>query len=347
MKRLRLSTVAAGLLAGLLLGILAQPVLVRAAKLSDRSIAIDDPKPGAVTTHTFRFDIETAGSLGSIVLEYCHNDPLFENPCLPPAGLDVSTGALVAQSGQTGFTIHASSTANKLILTRTAAPAAPGSVQYAFTGITNPSSNNTTNYVRLSTHASTDGSGARIDEGGVAFRILSGISTDAYVPPYLLFCVGITVELDCAAATGNYLDLGELSTGLPKAGTSQYSGATNDESGYAVSIFASTLTSGNQIIPALPVPVVSQPGTSQFGINVRANTDPPVGQDPVGSGSAIAAVDYGTPDLFVYRSGDTLSSAVLPSEYNRFTVSYIVNIAADQAPGIYSSTFTYIATATF
>lgn len=319
----------------------------QAANLANRSVKIDDPKPSAVTSHTISFDYASSDPVGSLVFEYCSNDPLHDSPCTAPAGLDLSGATLSNQTGETGFSIHPSSTANRLVLTRTPAGITNFSSQYVLSGVVNPSSNNSANYVRLGTHASIDGTGARQDEGGLAFRILTGISTEAYVPPFLLFCTGITVDLDCATANGSYLDLGELSANAPRAGTSQYAGATNDESGYIVNLFGTTMTSGNQVIAALTTPTFSQPGTSQFGLNVRANTNPDVGQDPVGGGSLTGSSDYNTSNLFKFVSGDILSSTPFPSDYNRFTVSYLVNISPNQAPGIYAATFTYLATATF
>jgi hypothetical protein len=123
--------------------------------------------------------------------------------------------------------------------------------------------------------------------------------------------------------------------------------ATNDITGYVVFVLGPTLTSGSNIIPALPSPAASFPGTGQFGINLRANLIPPVGQDPVGIGTGVPAANYNIPNRFTYNDGDSITTSTLPSDYNRMTVSYLVNVPKKQPAGIYSSTFTYVATVEF
>jgi hypothetical protein len=107
------------------------------------------------------------------------------------------------------------------------------------------------------------------------------------------------------------------------------------------------MTSGNNIIPSLPLPTASLPGTGQFGINLRANLIPTVGQDPVGLGTGSPSANYDIPNRYTFNDGDNISSSALTSDYNRMTVSYLVNVPKGQAPGIYSTTMTYVATVQF
>jgi hypothetical protein len=320
---------------------------VRAADLTQRSVLLGTSVPSAVTTHQFSFNIATASVLGSIQFQYCANSPLFTEPCVAPAGLSLSAASIINQSGATGFSIHPNSTVNNLILTRVPAGALPQPVGYTFDSVTNPSTPNTVFFVRISTYATDDASGAITDKGSLAFSTAGGLGTQAYVPPFLEFCVGVTVAPDCSSTSGSSIDLGELSTTFPKTATSQFAGATNDPGGFSASIMGTTMTSGNNTIPAMAAPTASVPGTSQFGINLRANASPTVGQDPTGVGTSVPNGQYANPNQFAFVSGSQLSASPLPTEYNVFTVSYLVNIASGQAPGVYAMTATYIATAAF
>jgi hypothetical protein len=141
--------------------------------------------------------------------------------------------------------------------------------------------------------------------------------------------------------------MGILSSNSANKGQSQYAVATNDPTGYNVFATGTTMTSGNNLIPSLTLPTASLPGTGQFGINLRANLIPVVGQDPVGFGTGLPSANYNIPNRYLFNDGDNISSSSLPSDYNRMTVSYLVNVPKAQPPGIYSTTLTYVATVHF
>jgi hypothetical protein len=281
-------------------------------------------------------------------MEYCENSPVYAYPCNSPPGLDVTGSTLSSQSGNIGFSIDGgATTANKIVLTRVPSAAVLTDSKYSFTGITNPSVADHVNFVRLSTYATADASGPSTDHGAVAFAIVSPFNIGANVPPFMQLCVGITVTANCSSTSGDSLNLGNFSTAQAKSGQSQFAAGTNSVDGYSVFILGTTMTSGNNTIAALSTPTPSFPGNSQFGINLRANTNPSVGQNPSGPGTASPAPTYNTSNFFKFHSGDIIASDSLASDYRRMTVSYLVNISPGQAGGVYSSTFTYLATATF
>lgn len=320
----------------------------RAANIQDRSVVIGSGTVSAVTTQDIKFTLPSPDNVGSLVLQYCSNLPWVGYICTAPAGLDMTGANLLSQSGNTGFAIDtADSTANRLVLSRTAAPVAPVPNEFVFDNAVNPSTPGQAVYIRISSQASSDGTGAPIDTGAVAFAVQSIFNVNAFVPPFLRLCVGVAVAPDCSSIIGDSVDLGILSTNLANKGQSQYAVATNDPTGYNVFASGTTMTSGNNIIPSLSLPTASFPGTGQFGINLRANLVPAVGQDPVGFGTGIPSADYNIPNRFLFNSGDEISSSSLPSDYNRMTVSYLVNVPKGQPPGIYSTTLTYIATVQF
>lgn len=319
--------------------------MVSAEKLSSRSVVIGNSTQNAVTSHVFNFAIPSYDTVGAILFEYCENTPFTRTTCVAPPGLNVSDAVLNAQSGETGFTLDAP-TSNRLALSRSSSATVPGSVSYGFTNITNPSGANKPVYVRISTHAS-DITYPVIDEGAVAFSTAENIAVSGYVPPYLVFCVGVTVEINCSGATGNVLNFGDLSPREARSLTSQYSGSTNDPGGYTTATQSGTMTSGNNIIPAINGGSdVSRPGTGQFGLNLRANSSPANGRDPEGPGSSAPTNAVGTPNRYNFDN-QIISRATTATDYKRFTATYIVNVPPSQRPGIYNTTVTYIAVAAF
>jgi hypothetical protein len=321
---------------------------VSALNLSSRSIVIATSAAGATTTHTIHFTISTTNILGSIQLQFCTNDPFIGSPCTAPAGLSYSGAALSAQTGETGFSVDGSSTANNEVLTRPAAVANAGvPVTFTFTGVINPSTTNQTTYLRISTYASTDASGPRVDQGGAAFNTAGSFGTAAFVPPFLSFCVGVTVNNNCSAFTGNSVSFGTLSKSQVSAISTQFAAATNDPTGYIIYSLGTTLTSGNNVIAAPSTPSPSAPGNSQFGINLRQNILPSVGQNPQGAGTGAPLTDYNAANLFMFNPGAAIASASTATDYTVFTTTYIANIVDGQAPGVYTTTITYMAVAQF
>jgi hypothetical protein len=319
-----------------------------ALHLSDHSVKLSTALVGATASHDFQFTYPSTSVVGSIVLLYCDGGALLPMPCNAPAGMDASGAALVSQTGNVGFTIDAAnSSSNKIVLTRV--PVAGLSVlsTYNFNNITNPTTANATTYVRVSTYPTVDGTGANNDDGAVAFTTVNPFQVGAFVPPFIKLCVGITVANDCSTTSGNSINLGVLSTGATRYGTSQFAVGTNSFTGYNIFSLGSTMTSGNNIIPAINPAGTSRTGNSQFGINLRANTSPAVGQDPVGVGTGAPVAGYNTPNIFKFQTGDNIAHSNLTTDFNKMTTSYVVNINSSQPSGIYATTITYLAVGEF
>jgi hypothetical protein len=324
------------------------PAQSYALYLTNRSVTISTATPSALASHDFEMTLSSTNPVGSIVFQYCDNSPLFDETCTPPAGLSLSGADLSQQTGNNGFSIDTNDTsANRLVISRP--PAVPASSQssYEFDNITNPSLNNQATYVRISTYASTNGSGNSIDYGSVAFSTNTNFNVGAYIPPYLTFCAGVTVADDCSQTNGDSLDLGILSPQATRYATSQYAASTNDSSGCSVYVLGTTMTSGNNIIPALGNQAASRPGAAEFGLNLRRNNSPSVGGDPTGDGASSPNPGYNAADLFSFVPGSQISNSTQSTAYNRMTVSYIVNVPANQPAGVYATTITYLASAQF
>ncbi len=318
------------------------------AELPQRSLMISDSTASATAVYSLGFTIPAPETLGSIELQICANSPLVGEPCTAPSGFDISAATLSGQTGETGFTIYAPGTnANTVVLTRAPIAAAAGTVSYTFSGAVNPSSSGTY-YGRIQTFASIDASGAENEHGGLAFSMNSTVQISTTVPPYLLFCTGITISgFDCSTASGDYINLGSLVGTATSSADSQMVTATNAANGFGIRVYGTTMTSGNNTINALSVRDVSRPGVSQFGINLAANTSPLVGAAPQGPGSATVTSSYSTPDFFKFAPSDVIASIAGVDDYNKFTASYIINIPHGQAPGVYVSTLQYVCLASF
>lgn len=302
--------------------------------------------PGVATTHEFTFTYPTSTAIGAIVFEYC-DSPLLQVACSAPDGLDVAGASLSAQSGETGFNVHSSTTTNRLVLSRAPTIVNTTSSRYLFTDVINPTGTPAPFYVRIFTHAANDASDAYIDFGAVVNHTADGIRINTEVPPILTFCVGERVGTNCESADGNLVDVGTLRPTATATGTSQMAAGTNAAFGLAIVVQGATMTSGNFVIPAAESPTPSAPGNAQFGINLRDNTNPDLGQDPDGIGAITPAGSYAQRDRFMFRSGDVLATSPSVTDMRRLTVSYIVNVPPSQHPGIYTTTLTYICAATF
>jgi len=340
----RLLLVVPCLIAGLLLYL----VPAYGADLPARSVLMSDNRVSAVATYLLSFTIPAPETLGSIKLQFCSNDPLFSDPCTAPAGFDISAATLAAQGGETGFSVFASGTdANTIVLARAPSLAAAGGVSYTFDTVTNPNVAGTF-YARLQTFASGDASGADNDHGGMALSINGAINVSTTVPPFLLFCSGVTIGgLDCGNASGNYINFGNVNDVTTASAQSQLLTTTNAAFGYTISVTGSTMTSGNNIIDAIASADVARPGTAQFGLNLVANVTPAVGANPAGPGSAAPLPNYSQPDFFRYVPGDAIASANTSDDYKKLTASYIIDIPSGQPIGVYATTLTYICLANF
>lgn len=318
----------------------------RAAQLFNRSVVSSTSLPGQVSTQIFSFTIQSSTSVGSIAFLYCENSPIFALLCDPPPGLDMTTSVLSGQTGETGFTDHPNTTTTKKVVSRAAAVTTPGQSTYTLSNVTNPTTSGAV-YIRISTFASSDGTGVPTDTGAVIYSTNFPLTVQVYVPPFLILCAGVTVTIDCQGSNGFGVNLGELSKTDANTATTQFAVATNSFTGYTASIQGTTMTAGNRTIPQLIVPAASLPGTGQFGINLTQNSSPAIGSAIEGVGTGSISGAYTVPNNFRFNSGDVVATSTQSTEFNRYTISYLVNVADSQTPGRYAATITVIATTTF
>ena len=351
MQRLRIQHILVGFTAVLLFAI-AGPLRVwfaQGAYLGSRSITMSDDRAGTTATYVVRFTGQTASTVGSVRVQFCANTPLVGAACTAPGGFDASHATLSMQSGMTGFTVDtADTTANVIVLSRTPGSVPTGPVSYQLEGVVNPAVAGSF-FARIETFATSNASGTHADYGGIAMATVDqSVSISTYVPPYLLFCTAITIDpYDCTTAQGDYIDFGNFSPNAASTGHTKILASSNADTGYTIRAVGTTLTSGNNIIPALTSPDVSRNGVSQFGLNLRSNSTPNSGSDPQGPGAGVAATGYNTANFYQFNSGDIVATATAADDYRMYTADYVVNVSKDQPPGVYVSTITYICLANF
>jgi hypothetical protein len=221
-----------------------------------------------------------------------------------------------------------------------------------FNSITNPSisgNNQNTFYVRIKTYSDANWT-TPLDSGAVAGSVTNQIQVTANVDETLNFCAFQT-GATCAAGTGSTVALGTLSSSTATGGTSKLVAGTNASSGYIISSLGATLSGPTTIAATGTTGATSSAGTAQFGINLVSNAGTPgpaQGSNPSG-GSGSASTNYGTDNTYSFAPSTLtqVASAASSSADTLYTVSYLANIPSNQQAGSYSTTLTYICTATF
>jgi hypothetical protein len=319
------------------------PLTAQAAGLSPRKIQVGSSGQGVVTSYTVNATTSTTASIGSVGFQFCTTAT---GACVTPVGL-VTTGAALTAQNPAGFSI-VNATNGAPYITRAAAAINSGTaMSFTLGTITNPTTTNQTYNVRITTYTGADGATGPVDTGNVAMSTAQPVQLTGVTPEILVFCVGTSITSNCTTATGSTIDFGDFSPVATRSGTSVMQAQTNAANGYVITVNGTTLASGVNTIPALAAQGASTVGTSQFGLNLRANATPAVGTDPTGIGTGTYTANYGTANQYRFNSGDSVASAGLPTDANTFTSSYIVNIGGSQAAGVYTATMTYICTASF
>ncbi len=318
-----------------------------AMRFQERGLYINSSVPGATTSYTVSFRYMSPQSVGSVDMLFCV-DPIPYHACVTPPGMDVSNAVLSSQTGETGFSILSKST-NHIVLTRPPSVILSGASSYKFDNIVNPTDTSQSFSIRLKSHGTTDATGAQIDFGSVKGQITNEIELETQVPPMLIFCVAEQVDEGCINTNdNNYTDMGELNAKSTLLAQSQMAAGTNASGGFAITANGTPMSAGTNVIDSPATPTESQQGTNQFGLNLVANSEPSVGNDPEGTwANAVPSVDYSVPNRYKYVPGDVVAYSPNVSLMKKFTVSYILNSRPDLRAGVYTTTITYIASGRF
>jgi hypothetical protein len=359
------------------LGVLIWPAWAGAAnQLTARSATVDNSGGAAAGVgYTVKFTLGTNNeNLGSVKFEIC-DSPVEIVACAGTAGssgASFGSATFGSMSGLAGSWSANAGTAGgaggtSILFKKASAGAETGqpAATALINNVTNPTAVNTEYYLRITSYSATNGTGEN-DYGAVAMDTTQAINVTGIMPESLVFCVGTTWNTGCNNITGSSVNLGTFSPVGTNVGASVMDASTNAGSGYVITVNGTTMMSGATPITAMGTQsansaacapsCTSAIGTSQFGTNVRANNvataGGPFGADvnPATSGTfnGRGFSGYNTANSFRFFSGDTVAwSNNTVSDAQLFTNSYLVNVPGSQAAGTYTTSLTYICTATF
>ncbi|MBP9761697.1 hypothetical protein KBD11_01360 [Candidatus Saccharibacteria bacterium] len=154
------------------------------------------------------------------------------------------------------------------------------------------------------------------------------------------------------AVSKSSVDLGVVRTSTTGSDFASFSVKSYLASGYVVQIVGPTPTYDGYAIAGLAVPTASTQNTEQFGINLRLNTTPLIGAEPVQIPDSSFSFGtygpgYGTVDNYKYVSGDVIAQSTKSSGYTNYTIAYIMNVGGLTPAGEYRADQSIVATATF
>jgi len=307
------------------------PSTAGAAQLTTRSVKIGN-SAALTTTYNFTFTTVSSTTIKGVTLQPCTTA---SGACTMPSGFSATGTTLSSSSGLSsgGTWIVDATDSTQLKANNTGSTSStPGVATLNFSGVTNPTGAPAVFYMRITTWGTITYTG-QIDAGTVATATTGNVTVSAYVDESLTFTVTNT-------AVTMTPTLGSAATGT---GTSNLAIATNG-TGYSIGYTGSTLASGANNIANMAVKATSTMGSAQFGMNLMLNTTPAVGATKTGSGTI--AGNYNTANSFTFiPAGEAVATGTNTSD--AYTVSYIANIPATQAPGAYTATVNYVATPQF
>lgn len=349
------------------------PALVSAAQLNERSMTLSSSSAEA-TGVQYDVSFGALGTAGAFVIEFCGNSPLIGQTCDAPVGFSAAT----ATSATVGFT-DVVGTANKVVVT---GAIAPGQVDVALSGMTNPDEAGTM-YARIVTY-DTDtnadlyqsqalGNGV-IDTGSVAMAITDTVGVSGAVLESMTFCVSkVALGENCAGATAPILQLGEtvgttvaLVPGQVSEGTLNTQISTNAVGGAVVRIKSNAEGCGGMlragaptacdIAPAMALDVTG--AAARFGVKVAAPTA--TGLNPLGTLVPVVGSVYADTGIFALSYDETeatgvtsvfgdpfLSTGDAPANNQNVELTFGASVTNATPAGLYSADLSLIATGKF
>lgn len=246
----------------LLSGLLTLPPLVNlfissahaAGSLSSYKIQINNSQAAATgVTYSYFWTTSATTSIKQIDIQVCTTA---SGTCTAPSGFASGTPTLSSDNiAGTGRTVSAPTANAFRVVVTTPSAQSTQAMFLNFTGVTNPSTINTTYYVRSTTYSDT---GTTIIDGTTtaAFAVLdtTSIAVSATVDPNFTFTVaGVSSGGNFNGGTGNInvtstattIPFGTLVAGTPKIAAHDVTVTTNAGNGYTVTASTSATISGN------------------------------------------------------------------------------------------------------
>ncbi|HET9059008.1 MAG TPA: hypothetical protein VFN61_03735 [Acidimicrobiales bacterium] len=328
-------------------------------QLTSRSLTMSNSESIASgLTYHVSVDTGDAGSVQSIIVDFCSNSPVTGVACTAPGGFSVGTSPSVANlllggavDGGGTWTASSANSGRTLIYTRSAPVSLSSgeSISFDIDNVSNPSATGTF-YSRMmiydfdqSGYTATS-PGAYTQFGGFALSTASTIDLSATVQEEITFCVyqstcGSPVNVALGHTVGNATVIDSTVVDTQPV---DFSLSTNANHGASVSILGSTLTdAAGQTIPAMTTSGSITAGTADFGIYLSS----------LGSGMSVASPYATSASGYYYGATGTttneLASSSAPVNNSVSTITYGVTASNNTPSGIYTASHQLIATGTF
>jgi hypothetical protein len=244
---------------------------VEAAQITVRSLTISSGVPGGTSvTYTYGFTLPTAGNVQSIQFNACTTAV---GTCTGPTGQNINLGTEASRSGWSSATTFTKSAGggtctasnNDLCLSRSAAVSESGAKTLGWNTQTNPSTANSTFFIRITTYSDTGWTTA-VDSGTVASAVTQTLTINAAVAEVLNFCIGATtinnatgsVAADCTGVSGTSVNIGTLDTSSVNTSPVNTNGGDNNN---GVAMIRTNASSG----AVISYDAIQQSGTQQLG----------------------------------------------------------------------------------
>lgn len=233
--------------------------------LTNAKLQINNSQAAATNvTYSFYFTTSVTTSIKQIGIKVCTQGGQWTDTCTVPTGFNPGTPTLssdnIAGTGRTVSDPNASGERMRIVVS-TPATQSTQTMQLTFTGVTNPSTINSSFYVRVNTFSDTGST--TIDNGQAMAATLdtTSLSVSATVDPNLTFAIaGVTSGGTVNTATTNItttastIPFGTLTVGAAKIGAHDITITTNAGSGFTVTashsgvLSSAPLTSGSNTI---------------------------------------------------------------------------------------------------
>ena len=326
------------------------PSVASAAQITARKVTLSSSSPAAATAttvYTLNFTVPTtATAIKSLSAVACTTAI---GSCTIPTGFSISSSTVATQptnlGAAAGWTVDTSAPGILHILNAANATVPSGGQTVVFNTVQNPTTVNTSFYLRINTYSDAAWT-TLIDSGTVGASTTQLITVNADVAESLTFTTGFS-GASCAAVASSgsavTLSANPLSTGSASTGVAAFCAATNAATGYTVQYAATQFTNG-AVNMALGSNSASTPGTEMFGFNIPAAS-------VVGPGSGTSPnAAYSTAAQYTFLGSgaySTLGTAAGPTDYDVFTLNFVGNISTTSKPGRYVTTMTFVCTGSF
>lgn len=153
-------------------------------------------------------------------------------------------------------------------------------------------------------------------------------------------------------AVNGSVDFGVLSTNATATGTANVQVRTYLASGYNMIIAGVPPTYSGHSLDPVSAGTEADPGTEQFGINLRNNSSPNIGIDPEQVPDStfsfgLPTADYNVPNEFKYQDRDTIAYSDSSSGQTNYTLSMIANMSNLTAAGRYETKLSIVVVPVF